>query len=638
MLCRLLNFSFSALIFLTLIIPSMAGNGSEKLPSTPPPEDEPIVLNAVSEKYTFSSNLKTGYLEARLEKRLSFEFLKKQRTFGFPVFYDNYSTIESFKSQVKNGPRSKPSKLCGNLELDNIFYSDAQFCGYTFGPQTAGKEIDIFYEKLYYDTRFLTQVFFHETFPSAAKTMEFVIPNDIEIELKELNFEGFDIEKSERQDEKLNVTIVRYLIKKTKKLEDLGDRDLSLHTLPHLLVIPRKAGPQANLYSSLGNTADVYRWYASLTNDPSANDVELQRLATELTEGLATDEEKIKAIYYWVQDHIKYIAYEDGIAGYKPAMAADVLNKKFGDCKGMANLTKALLKKAGYDARLAWIGTQRIPYTYDTPSLAVDNHMICAVKLGEEDDFLFLDATQAFVGLTSYATALSEKQTLIENGNGYLIKEYPEVTAAANRKIIIDTLTIENKRLTGIGDALITGEYKQLYHLASSEIDKNYQEAFTELLIKENFNRHADFEVATVPDINRDSPFQFTYNYTNDDNFSSFGDEYYIDLNINKKFNNLEEDSTSLGYKHQFNMTDQYKTVLALPEGYQLNYKPEDINIDNEYFRIALNYSLQDQYLTLNKEIVIKQNLFLKEALASWNKAIKKLQQSYEDQIILRKD
>ena len=157
-------------------------------------------------------------------------------------------------------------------------------------------------------------------------------------------------------------------------------------------------------------------------------------------------------------------------------------------------------------------------------------------------------------------------------------------------------------------------------------------------MIKENFNRHADFEVATVPDINRDSPFQFTYNYTNDDNFSSFGDEYYIDLNINKKFNNLEEDSTSLGYKHQFNMTDQYKTVLALPEGYQLNYKPEDINIDNEYFRIALNYSLQDQYLTLNKEIVIKQNLFLKEALASWNKAIKKLQQSYEDQIILRKD
>ena len=38
----------------------------------------------------------------------------------------------------------------------------------------------------------------------------------------------------------------------------------------------------------------------------------------ELTATAKTDEEKIKNIYYWVQDNIRYIAFEDGIAGFKP--------------------------------------------------------------------------------------------------------------------------------------------------------------------------------------------------------------------------------------------------------------------------------------------------------------------------------
>ena len=53
------------------------------------------------------------------------------------------------------------------------------------------------------------------------------------------------------------------------------------------------------------------------------------------------------------------------------------------------------------DARLTWIGTRSIPYDYTIPSLAVDNHMICTVFLGEEK--YFLDATEEYVGFGDYA-------------------------------------------------------------------------------------------------------------------------------------------------------------------------------------------------------------------------------------------
>ena len=54
---------------------------------------------------------------------------------------------------------------------------------------------------------------------------------------------------------------------------------------------------------------------------------QLKSKVTELTAKAKTDEEKIKNIYYWVQDNIRYIAFEDGIAGFKPDDSQNVFKK-----------------------------------------------------------------------------------------------------------------------------------------------------------------------------------------------------------------------------------------------------------------------------------------------------------------------
>lgn len=135
--------------------------------------------------------------------------------------------------------------------------------------------------------------------------------------------------------------------------------------------------------------------------------------ADEITQGKSTAIEKVKAIYYWVQDNVRYIAFEDGLAGFKPEKAQEVLRRKYGDCKGMANLTKELLKASGFDSRLCWIGTHHIAYDYSTPSLAVDNHMICAVVLNGRR--YFLDATEKYIPLNEYAERIQARQVLIED-------------------------------------------------------------------------------------------------------------------------------------------------------------------------------------------------------------------------------
>src|SRR5258708_38232193 len=90
-------------------------------------------------------------------------------------------------------------------------------------------------------------------------------------------------------------------------------------------------------FASLG---DQYGWYRSLAKSINNNHEIISSKAKELTAGPGTDMDKIKAIFYYVQDNIRYIAFEDGMAGVKTEKTHEVLRKKNGDCKGLGKLTK----------------------------------------------------------------------------------------------------------------------------------------------------------------------------------------------------------------------------------------------------------------------------------------------------------
>ena len=136
----------------------------------------------------------------------------------------------------------------------------------------------------------------------------------------------------------------------------------------------------------------MYRWSNGLAQ-VDCNIPELDSLLAEITEGCRTDMEKIRNTYAWVQQNIRYIAFEAGILGHKPDTPAEVLRKRYGDCKGMAILLRTLLKAQGFDARLTDIGTVDIPYRMsEIATLASVNHMICSLIY--QGKTYYLDAIQ----------------------------------------------------------------------------------------------------------------------------------------------------------------------------------------------------------------------------------------------------
>ncbi len=95
---------------------------------------------------------------------------------------------------------------------------------------------------------------------------------------------------------------------------------------------------------------DVANWYRGLTEPQIQAGDGVKQLASLLTSRAENDEEKLRAIYEWVRDRVRYVAVSIGIGGYQPRPAEEILRNRYGDCKDMTTLLCSLAREAGLEA------------------------------------------------------------------------------------------------------------------------------------------------------------------------------------------------------------------------------------------------------------------------------------------------
>ncbi|MSP23764.1 MAG: DUF3857 domain-containing protein [Myxococcales bacterium] len=109
--------------------------------------------------------------------------------------------------------------------------------------------------------------------------------------------------------------------------------------------------------TTMTSWSDVGRWYWNLAKDKLEPDDDVRRLARELTRGVATEAERVAAIYRFAADEIRYVALELGIEGIRPRSAALTLARGWGDCKDKATLIVSMLRELGIEAELVLVRT-----------------------------------------------------------------------------------------------------------------------------------------------------------------------------------------------------------------------------------------------------------------------------------------
>ncbi|WP_348796985.1 transglutaminase-like domain-containing protein [Flavobacterium adhaerens] len=549
-------------------------------------------------------------------------------------FYDSESKIDVFNLNFRNDKKTNFYVKDEFYKDKDLFYNDARvkymnidfpFQGYTYKYEI---------EKRYEDVKYFRALYFNDEFPVLKKQITITIPSWLTVELKEFNFKGNNITKEQAKDSKNN-TVYTYTLNNIPGIYKEENSPGRSYLYPHILVIAKSFKAKDKEVTLFNSTADLYKWYKSLVDSMKDDPTVLKEKVKELTANAKTDEEKIKNIYYWVQDNIRYIAFEDGIAGFKPDECNNVFSNRYGDCKGMANLIKQMLKLAGFDARLTWIGTKHIAYDYTTPSLAVDNHMICT--LFYKGKKYYLDGTENYAPLGENAERIQNKEIMIENGNDFIIEKVPLMTDANNKETFKSKLHIENNQLKGTCSRSYIGESRTQFLKIYNSFKTNKKSENLESYLSSN-DKNIQIDAVKTSDLNnRDIKLTLDYEITIANKVSSFDNEMYIDIEYNNEFKNMNLKDRKTDY--QFDYKENYESIteFTIPNGYKVTKLPTNFVVTENDYTVSLTFEKTPKAILYKKQFIFKNAEIKTTEIAKWQTLNKNLNENYNQQITLTK-
>ena len=400
---------------------------------------------------------------------LPYDQFMKVKTYDFQIWYGN-----AFRSQ-----RYQPVKT--SLTGEDTYLDDSYGELYGFQADEAGQRCRFLYDYAYSDAKYLTRLFFHATYPVKTHTISFAVPSWLKLDIQEENFEGYHIKKDVKHIK--DQIVYTYTAQDLPGIKEEPSGLARPYFLPHLVITVRTYTVGQKTYNGFKSLADLYAWNDYLYKQCSNTPKTLDPLVKGLLIGKATDEDKVKALYYWVQDNIRYLAFEEGYAGFVPMTVQDVYRNKYGDCKGMANLLTEMLKLAGFDAHFAWIGTRDIPYDFGSvQSMCVANHAICVLYL--KGQTYFLDGTEKYAPLGINAYRIQGKSVLVESGDTYHLEKVPDAAPTDNVIQTRAALRLQGDSIVGHVTLTFTGESKNFFHYIYHTIPSDQKKDFIKNLVE----------------------------------------------------------------------------------------------------------------------------------------------------------
>ncbi len=407
--------------------------------------------------------------------------------------------------------------------------------------------------------------------------------------------------------------------------------------LPHLVITVRTFTIDQKQYNGLKSIDDMYAWYNLLykkaVNDASAIKAPVQQIIA----GKTTDEEKVKALYYWVQDNIRYIAFEEGYSGFVPQPVQQVYKNKYGDCKGMANLLTEMLKEAGYDAHFAWIGTRDIPYDREkVQSLCVDNHAISVLYL--KGKTYFIDGTEKYAALGKNAYRIQGKNVLVEHGDTYKTEIVPLTAVADNRIDTKAALQLKGDKISGKVSVVFDGEAKNYFHNIYNSIPTAKRKDFISSLLKLN-NRNAEAANVKTSDFkNRDIPILLEADIDITNNVTKVDKLAYTSIDFFPQsitgFVPDEKRQNPIDFDAVYTANDE--VTLELPAGTKPETLPAPFTASFKENKLEASYKTVNNKIILNKKMQFNSPVVLNADFGAYKAFIASIKEYNNNNITIK--
>ena len=451
------------------------------------------------------------------------------------------------------------------------------------------------------------------------------------LRFKEKNFKNFNIVSSTTPNA-LNYTIENH---PSVEPEDFGPSFTKFS--PQVLVAVEH-------FSYYGVEGSAKNWleYGNWVNDElleGRSDVSeaTKQEILKLTSNIEDPIEKAKAVFEFVQENTRYISVQVGIGGMQPINALEVDELKYGDCKGLTNYTKALLKVAGVESYYCIVesGKEIIDFEDDFASMEQGNHIILAIP-NKDKDMVWLDCTSQlhpfnFIG------------DFTDNRNVLVVK--PNASEIVKTKIYNDSLNYQSTyadvkfNKEGSLSANITRKTRGLQYDNRFYIERQKKEDIIEYY-KEFWGYVNNLEVLNFDFKNDKENVEFTedikveaYNYS-----TTTGDRMLIRPNIfnqnsfipNRYRNRKMPLEISRGYLDEDNFT------ISIPDGYEVEALPDNVLIENKFGKYKFEISNKDNVISYKRTLFIKKGKYPSSSYSNYRNFRKMVSKGDNSKIVLK--
>ncbi len=560
------------------------------------------------------------------------------------VYHSSFNELKKIAAYtlVPDGNSTRKIKVTGFKSQSSpgqgVFYDDVKETSFDYPRLMKGSISHVETEHYNKDIRMLNSFYFSSYLPMHKATYSITFPEEM------------DVRYIIKNDEKKQVIVTESKRGRKKKItfsatdvdsyQYFGDGTAVPYYATHLIIYVAGYTVDGNTIPVFSSVDELYKWNAGfLKNINTAADDNLKKLSDSICSGKKNEKEKAQAVYQWVQNHIKYVAFEEGLEGFIPRQATDVCSKRYGDCKDMASLLTALLQLAKLDAHFTWIGTRSIPYTYtEVPLPITDNHMICAVLIDKE--WIFLDATDPNCVFGMPSSGIQGKQALISiNTDKYELVKVPVMAAEKNSITDSTFLSISNNTLVGNCSVDYSGYFGSdvynslLYNKGDDEriyAKRRMGKGSNKFILKDY---KINFPDPMIKAANISSSFEIP------DYVKSISDEIYINLNLEKLFSSTPIDTAKrkVAIENEYLNTIEQVHELKIPDGYKIDYVPKNITVFNELLDFSIEYKKSAGSVTATQKLTTKKLYIQPADFASWNKAVSIISPAYKEQVVLKK-
>jgi len=348
----------------------------------------------------------------------------------------------------------------------------------------------------------------------------------------------------------------------------------------------------------------------------------------QVTVGLNSDEEKIRAIYAWVQENFEVDKdfYEEN---YKK-----ILDEKRGFPFDINMILLMMMKEAGFDADPVYLSTRSNGILHPFyPSQYNFNYMLCLVT--NEDQTYLLDASDKLLPFNTI-----KKQCL--NGKGLVISENNPrwvdlVPSMQNMEYLASSLSLtEEGDLRGQVKVSRKGYEAIAFRRKNKEAEGDYKKSFSENMSSWVINSHEISGIEAGDDIVEENMDVEITAYA-----QQTGNVIYFNPVIHGRMEEnpykLVERLYPVDYGVPVKQVNSY--TITIPEGYVVDEIPETVAfaLPSNAGRYIYSISANGRIITVTSQLMINKTMFLQEEYPALRQFYAEIVAKQAEQIVLKK-